>query len=57
MVARPPVRLRVEPMRPEDIPAVHAIEAASFPTPWPPYAFRRELESNRMAHYLVVRAG
>ena len=57
MVARPPVRLRVERMLPEDIPAVHAIESASFPTPWPPYAFRGELESNRMAHYLVVRAG
>jgi ribosomal-protein-alanine N-acetyltransferase len=57
MVARPAVTLRVEPMRPEDIPAVHAIESASFPTPWPPYAFRGELESNRMAHYLVLRAG
>lgn len=57
MVARPPVRLRVEPMLLGDIPAVHAIESASFPTPWPPYAFRGELESNRMAHYLVVRAG
>ncbi len=56
MVARPPVRLSVEPMQPEHIPAVHAIESASFPTPWPPYAFRGELESNRMAHYLVVRA-
>jgi ribosomal-protein-alanine N-acetyltransferase len=43
-------------MQLEDIPAVHAIESASFPTPWPPYAFRGELESNRMAHYLVVRA-
>jgi ribosomal-protein-alanine N-acetyltransferase len=43
-------------MRVEDIPAVHAIESASFPTPWPPYAFRGELETNRMAHYLVVRA-
>jgi ribosomal-protein-alanine N-acetyltransferase len=57
MVARPPVRLSVEPMRLDDIPAVHAIESASFPTPWPPYAFRGELEANRMAHYLVVRAG
>ena len=57
MVARPPVAVSVEPMRPDDIPAVHAIESASFPTPWPPYAFRQELESNRMAHYLVVRAG
>lgn len=57
MVARPPVRLRVEPMRSEDIPAVHAIESASFPMPWPPHAFRQEIETNRMARYLVVRAG
>jgi ribosomal-protein-alanine N-acetyltransferase len=57
MVARPPVSLAVTEMTPEDIPAVHAIESASFPTPWPPYAFRDEIESNRMAKYLVVRAG
>ncbi len=57
MVARPPVRLTVRPMGAEDIPAVHAIESASFPMPWPPYAFRQELETNRMARYLVVRAG
>jgi ribosomal-protein-alanine N-acetyltransferase len=44
-------------MTPEDIPAVHAIESASFPTPWPPYAFRQELETNRLARYIVVRAG
>jgi ribosomal-protein-alanine N-acetyltransferase len=40
-----------------DIPAVHAIERASFPVPWPDYAFRQELESNRMARYLVARVG
>jgi ribosomal-protein-alanine N-acetyltransferase len=57
MVARPPVRLAVTEMTADDIPAVHAIESASFPTPWPPYAFREEIESNRMARYLVVRAG
>ena len=57
MVARPPVSLVVTEMTPDDIPAVHAIESASFPTPWPPYAFRDEIESNRMAKYLVVRAG
>ena len=44
-------------MSADDIPAVHAIESASFPTPWPPYAFRQEIETNRMARYLVVRAG
>ena len=36
MVARPPVMLRIEPMRLEDLPAVHAIEQASFDAPWPP---------------------
>jgi ribosomal-protein-alanine N-acetyltransferase len=44
-------------MRLEDVPAVHVIEHASFPVPWPDYAFRQELQSNRLAHYLVVRAG
>jgi ribosomal-protein-alanine N-acetyltransferase len=36
---------------------VHRIEAASFPTPWPDYAFRQEIQTNRLAHYLVVKAG
>ncbi len=50
-----PLTLRVEPMTLADIDEVHAIERASFPMPWPSYAFRQELENNRMAHYLVVR--
>jgi [ribosomal protein S18]-alanine N-acetyltransferase len=57
MVARPPLRVRVELMTLDDIPAVHRIERASFPVPWPDYAFRQEIETNRLAHYLVVRAG
>ena len=57
MVARPPLRVLVEPMRLEDLSAVHAIEVASFPVPWPPHAYRAELESNKLAHYLVARAG
>lgn len=57
MVARPPLKLRVEPMTIADIAAVHRIELASFPVPWPNYAFQQELESNRLAHYLVVRVG
>jgi ribosomal-protein-alanine N-acetyltransferase len=44
-------------MRAQDVAAVHRIERASFPVPWPDYAFRQEIESNRLAHYLVVRAG
>ena len=57
MVARPPLKLEVTEMTLADIPAVHRIERASFPTPWPSYAFRHELETNRLARYLVVRAG
>ena len=41
-------------MRVEDIPQVMEIERESFPTMWPPTAFRRELQQNRLAHYIVV---
>jgi ribosomal-protein-alanine N-acetyltransferase len=41
----------------DDVADVHHIEAESFPTPWPDYAFRQEIQTNRLAHYLVVRAG
>jgi ribosomal-protein-alanine N-acetyltransferase len=57
VVARPPLKVRVEPMTVDDVPAVHRIESASFPVPWPDYAFRQELQTNRMAHYLIVRVG
>jgi ribosomal-protein-alanine N-acetyltransferase len=57
MVARPPVRISVEPMRVADLPAVHEIERASFTTPWPTHAYRTELETNRLATYVVMRAG
>ena len=55
MVARPPLKVEIAAMRVEDIPAVHAVERASFPVPWPAYAFRQELETNRLARYLVAR--
>jgi ribosomal-protein-alanine N-acetyltransferase len=55
MVARPPVRLVIEPMRVADLEAVHGIELASFSSPWPPNAYRSELETNRLASYLVAR--
>ncbi|MBA2264576.1 MAG: ribosomal protein S18-alanine N-acetyltransferase [Chloroflexi bacterium] len=50
-------RVVVGPMRPEDVPAVHEIERLSFSTPWPAHAFEQELKGNRLAHYLVARAG
>ena len=55
MVARPPVKVLIEPMRLEDLEAVHRIELASFSSPWPPNAYRSELETNRLASYLVAR--
>jgi ribosomal-protein-alanine N-acetyltransferase len=57
MVARPPLMIRIEPMGVEDIADVHEIERASFPVPWPAYAFRQEIEGNRLARYLVARVG
>ncbi len=57
MVARPPLRLAIDRMTHADLAAVQAIERASFTTPWPPYAYRNEIETNRLAHYLVVRVG
>lgn len=44
-------------MRTADLPEVEAIERASFTTPWPPNAYRSELEDNRLASYLVARVG
>jgi [ribosomal protein S18]-alanine N-acetyltransferase len=50
-------RVVVEPMRLDDVTAVHEIERLSFATPWPAYAFEQELRGNRLARYLVARAG
>jgi ribosomal-protein-alanine N-acetyltransferase len=50
-------RVVVDPMRLEDVPAVHEIERLSFRTPWPAHAFEQELRGNRLARYVVARAG
>jgi [ribosomal protein S18]-alanine N-acetyltransferase len=50
-------RVVVGDMRLEDVPAVHEIERLSFRTPWPAYAFEQELRGNRLARYVVARAG
>ena len=57
MVARPPVALRIEPMTLDDLPAVHAIERASFAVPWPDDAYSNEIRTNRLASYVVARLG
>jgi len=41
----------------DDLQAVHAIERASFAVPWPDDAYRNELLTNRLATYVVARAG
>jgi ribosomal-protein-alanine N-acetyltransferase len=51
------VRISVEPMTIDDLEAVHAIERASFSVPWPDDAYRNELRTNRLASYVVARAG
>jgi ribosomal-protein-alanine N-acetyltransferase len=50
-------RVVVEPMVLTDVRAVHEIERLSFAVPWPAHAFEQELRGNRLAHYLVARAG
>ena len=37
-----------------DVPAVAAIEDATFPTPWSEDAFRKEIADNPVARYLVA---
>src|SRR5436309_487879 len=44
----------IRPMTVEDIPQVSEIERESFPTMWPQTAYKRELQQNSMARYLVV---
>ncbi len=45
----------VEPMNPEDIPEVMAIEHVAFSAPWSARAYDYELHYNEMAHYFVAR--
>ena len=45
----------VRRMAESDVTAVHAIEAASFSTPWTRDMFLSELRENKVARYLVVQ--
>jgi ribosomal-protein-alanine N-acetyltransferase len=44
----------IRPMRLDDIAQVIEIERESFPTMWPPTAYKRELEQNQLAYYLLA---
>lgn len=49
------MRYSIDRMTIADIPRVIEIEKLAYPTPWPPSAYRKELQENRYAHYVVVR--
>ena len=49
------MRYAVERMTMADIPRIVEIERLAYTTPWPPSAYRKELEENQHAHYIVVR--
>ena len=38
-----------------DLARVVEIERLAYPSPWPPSAYRKELQENRHAHYIVAR--
>src|SRR3990170_8587401 len=47
-------RYLVRAMRIADIPQVMEVERESFPSMWPPTAFKRQVQQNRLARYAVV---
>lgn len=49
------MRYVVDRMMLADIPRVTEIERLAYPSPWPPSAYKKELQENRYAHYIVVR--
>lgn len=51
---RTALRYTVRAMTLADIPQVIEIERESFPAMWPQTAFKRELQTNRLARYIVV---
>ncbi|HEY1350184.1 MAG TPA: ribosomal protein S18-alanine N-acetyltransferase [Ktedonobacteraceae bacterium] len=49
------VRYAIERMTMSDVPRVVEIERLAYPSTWPPSAYRKELQDNRWAHYIVLR--
>lgn len=54
-MSQPVLPFIIEPMTLDDIPAVVAIERASYSMTWPTRAFDYELRYNSLAHYYVLR--
>lgn len=49
------MRYSIERMSMSDVPRVVEIERLAYPSTWPPSAYRKELQDNRWAHYIVLR--
>ena len=49
------VRYAIDRMTMSDVPRVVEIERLAYPSTWPPSAYRKELQDNRWAHYIVLR--
>jgi ribosomal-protein-alanine N-acetyltransferase len=49
------VRYVIDRMTMSDVPRVIEIERLAYPSTWPPSAYRKELQDNRWAHYIVLR--
>jgi len=50
------MRYRIDRMTLGDLHRVAEIERLSYSTPWPPSAYRKEIQENPIAHYIVARA-
>lgn len=48
-------RYSIDKMTLADVPRVTEIERQAYPSTWPSSAYRKELQDNRWAHYIVVR--
>lgn len=49
------MRYVIDRMTLADIPRVTEIERLAYASPWPSSAYRKELQENRWAHYIVAR--
>lgn len=49
------MRYVIERMAMSDVPRVIEIERLAYPSTWPASAYRKELQDNRWAHYIVLR--
>ncbi len=49
------MRYVIDQMTMSDVPRVVEIERLAYPSTWPPSAYRKEIQDNRWAHYIVLR--